>query len=332
MKAKRYFASAMALGMCLGVSSSVAAQTTNESSTQTAASSDWVTLRLNLKAGDQYQVTQNSQSKITIVTPAAQSQPAMKMEISGVTTNRVKYNVLYFNPDGTAQVRLTYGTTTGKSTIRVNGKVVQTPNNANNSNAILQGVSLEMKISSAGQVSDVRGLDTLWKKAFSQANASQMTPAMRREMESSMKKMFGDNFIKNLLQQSGMSYPQNPVRLGDSWHQRIATTGQLPFVVNLRRTLQGRANGLLSIAENGALSIGDAKNDVSIGPAALRMAITGTYQGTTIMDEATGFTRSTNLTQRFGGAMSANRRPGEQAVSARMYGLMTTRATAQKLR
>ena len=101
--------------------------------------------------------------------------------------------------------------------------------------------------------------------------------------------------------------------------------------MNLRRTLQGRANGLISIAEAGTLSIGDGQKSFSFGPGAMQMAITGTSSGSTILDEATGFTRSANATQRYGGSISAQAQGQKVPFHARMYGLSTTKVSVEKL-
>lgn len=318
---------ALALSVCFGIAQVAQAQTAmdNKSSTQ-SAQSDWVTLRLNLKPGSRYRMTSSSQTKMVMLMPAMNKQPATKMEISGTGTNVMDYAVLYNNPDGTTQVRMTYGAMDNNTTMKIGGKIQPMPDNS--ATKALLGQSIEMKLSPEGQVSDVRGLDNIWKKAFSVSN-SKMPPAMQRQMESGMKKMFGDNFIKNLMQQGGMMFPENPVRIGNSWTHRIETSGQLPLVANVHRTLQSRENGALTIAESGALSVGDPTKTVSLGPAALQMAITGTYSGTSILDEATGFTRSTSVAQRYGGTVYTKAQG--KNLPMRMFGLASVRVNAEKL-
>jgi hypothetical protein len=317
---------ALALGACLGVAQVAQAQTAMNNGSSTQSAQDWVTLRLNLKPGSRYRMTQTSQTKTVIVTLPMSGRPAAKTEVSGVGTNVLDYAVLYNNPDGTMQIRLTYGDMINNSTVKVNGKPQKLPG-ANATNNILSGQSIEMRLSPEGAVSDVRGADKIWKRSL--AGVKGVTPQMRRQMESSMKQMLGDTFIKNLMQSSGMAYPQNPIRLGQAWYQRMETGGQLPLVVNLRRTLQSRNNGALTIGENGVLSIGDITKSVAFGPTSMQMALTGTYSGTTVLDEATGFARSATLSQRYGGTISA--KAEGQAVSMRMFGLASMRTGVEQL-
>lgn len=320
---------ALALSVCFGVAQVAQAQTAmGDGSSTRSAQSDWVTLRLNLKPGSRYRMTSSSQTKMVVLTPPVNSQPATKMEISSTGTNVMDYAVLYNNPDGTTQVRLTYGAMSNNSHMKLNGKDQALPDTGAAGKALV-GQSIEMKLSPQGKVSDVRGLDNIWKKSFEGIKG--MTPQMQQQMQSGMKQMFGDTFIKSLMQQSGMAFPENPVRLGQSWFQRLETGGQLPLVVNLRRTLQSRDNGALTIGENGTLSMGDITKSVAFGPASMQMALTGTYSGTTVLDEATSFARSSELTQRYGGTVAARQVANGQKFSTRLFGLVSMRIATEKL-
>ena len=195
------------------------AQAENELSSTGKASTEYVQLRLNLEPGAKYRMTSATQTKITIVTPPMKSQPAQKVEISGVAQNVLSYDILYNNPDGTTQTRLTYGNITNKMTMKVDGKTQAMP--ADSSSKALFGQSVEMKISPEGEVSDVRGLDNIWKRAFDASKTPGVTPQMQKQLQDSMKKMFGESFMKKIMQQAGLMFPENPVRIGDSWTRRI---------------------------------------------------------------------------------------------------------------
>lgn len=324
----KWLSGALALSVYFGVAYTAKAQAMDDQSSTQSAQNDWVTLRLNLKPGSRYRMTQTSQTKTVMLTPATNSQPESKTEVSGIVTNVLDYAVLYNNPDGTMQVRLTYGDMKNKSTYKVNGKTqgTGTPDTTSMNNFLL-GQSIEMKLSPEGQASDVRGMDKIWDKTLAEAKG--MTAPMVRQMVSRLKQMFGDTFIKNMMQASGMAFPQNPVRLGQAWYQRVEIGGQLPLVVNLRRTLQSRQNGALTIGENGVLSVGGPTTSVSLGPVKMQMAITGTYSGTTVLDEATGFARSATLSQRYGGTVSS--KADGQEFSDRLFGLTSTRTNVEKL-
>lgn len=322
--------SALALSVCFGVVQTANAQNGDIGKVveSGAASKEYVTLRLNLKPGSEYKMTSVTRTKTVVVVPRFKMRPASREEIAGTTTAVVDYAVLYNNPDGTTQIRLTYGAIKSDFTAKTNGKTARVPTSNAATDALI-GQQVGLRISPSGEVSDVRGLDNIWKKAFS-AKMPGVTPQMQAQMAASMKKMLGDNFIKNIMQQNGMMMPENPVQIGSSWTKRLQTTGQLPFVIDLKRTLQGRANGLLSIGENGTMTIGSAGKSMNVGNANLKMQISGTYSGRTLLDEATGFARSSDIAQRFGGNIVVGAQA--QSFTAQMYGLVNAKVTVEKVK
>ena len=304
--------------------------TSSTQSAQTAApnvANDWVTLRLNLKPGSRYRMTTDSDMKMTIVTAAMSKRPAEKVEMVNTSRQSLDYNVLYNNPDGTTQVRVTYGTATAKMHMTQNGKTLPASSPPNN----LSGQSIEMKIAPNGKVSDVRGFEKIFDRAFDTSKMTGMTPQMKRKMRDDMKKTFGKNFVEGLSRQTDMSFPESPIRLGDSWMQKTKLNlGFFSLALNMRRTLQSRAANLLSIGEKGTLSMDSVPNASSFGGAKLQMAMSGNYSGTTILDETTGFTRSSDMSMNFGGRATGD--ANNQKMAMRLYMLSTARVNVAKLR
>lgn len=329
----------LAAGICLGIAtSSVAhAQVAHVAVAQDeagrivesgAAANEYVTLRLNLMPGSEYKLASVSRTKMTIVEAARNGRPSSKTEFFDDTINEMNYAVLWNNPDGTTQIRLTYGAIKiVNNSLKVDGKTIKTPSTRSPLNALV-GQQISLRISPRGAVSDVRGMDKIWERAFGGKIAG-MTPQMQAQMRSSMKKMLGDNFVKEIMRQASGQFSENPVRIGGSWMDRVQTSGAMPFDVSLKRTLQGRANGLLSIGESGTMKIGDA-TDIAMTGGNLQMQISGTYSGTTLLDETTCFVHSSDTSQRFGGSTSANVR-GHQ-MKAQLYSLSIIKVTVEKVK
>ena len=205
--------SAIALSACFGIAYNaqpVSAQPANNILSTGNASNEYVTLRFNVQPGSKYRMTQVAQVKEVVIAPPMRGRPAQKTEITSTSTNVLDYAVLYNNPDGTKQIRLTYGAIRNNTSVKVNSKTQAVPPSINVASRALVGQQIGLKISPEGQVSDVRGLDNIWKKAFSSVTAPGMTPKMRQQMQDSMKKMLGDNYMKSIMQQSGMMLPENP--------------------------------------------------------------------------------------------------------------------------
>ena len=285
---------------------------------------DWVTLRLNVQPGTRYRMTQSTDFKMVFVMAAAK-RAAEKSEIVVAMKQVVNYAFLFRNDDGTMQVRMTYGASSNRSSFKQNGKTQVVPSSA--ADQFMKGQSIEMKMSARGEISEIRGLEKIWDKAFSSKNTPGMTPAMRSQMRANMNKMFGEKTIKSLTEQSGMSFPENPVRVGDSWMQRTETSGAMPFVINLRRTLQARDNGTLRIGEKGSLSFGDAQKAMPMAGANLKMLISGIYSGTTILDDRTNFVSQATTSQRYGGQASSSAK--SQNLAMRIYGTGTSRTVVE---
>jgi hypothetical protein len=325
MKMNGYLKGIVVLSACLALNGTASAQTADSTSAD-----DMVTLRLNLRPGQKYRMTQITRTKVTIVTPVAPGKPDQKTDTSSTGTSDIDYDVLYINPDGSAQVRLTYGAMNVRSTVTADGKPTPVPQAANAPLQALKGKAIEMRLSPTGQVSNVRGMEKIWKASMSDPSNT-MTPAQQREFESLMKSMFGEKFFASLMEQSGMSLPEAPVRIGGSWTHRLSLSGPMPIVANLRRTLQSRQNGALTIAENGTLSFGGSSKPTSVGDTSIQTDMSGNYIGTTILDEATGFVRSSQITQRLGGKMTVRGKGATPPTSMRMYMLMTNTTTTKNL-
>lgn len=297
------------------------------SATSNVVTSDWITLRLRLKPGSRYRMTTDSDMKMTIVTAANKTRPAEKVEMINTSRQNLDYNVLFNNPDGTTQVRVTYGTATAKMHMTQNGKTLPASSPPNN----LSGQSIEMKIAPNGKVSDVRGFEKVFDRAFDTSKMTGMTPKMRREMRDNMKKMFGKSFVEGLERQTDLGFPESPLRIGDSWSQKTKLNlGFFDTVLNSRRTLQSRAANLLSIGETGTLSMDSAPNASGFGGVKLQMAMNGSYNGTTILDANTGFMRSSSTSMNFGGRASGDAKAQQMAL--RFYMRSTARVDVEQLR
>ena len=305
----------------------MADDTSSTRSAESAAGSDWITLRLNLKPGSRYRMTTDSDMKMTIITAANKTCPAEKVVMLNTSRQNLDYSILFNNPDGTTQVRITYGDMTTGGKMTQNGKTLPSPPQT----LSMSGQSVEMKMAPNGKVSDVRGMEKVFDRAFDTSKMTGMTPKMRREMRDNMKKMFGKTFTEGLERQTDMSFPENPLRLGDSWSQRLnLNLGFFDAVLNSRRTLQSRAANLLSIGETGTLSMDTAKGATGFGGVKLKMAMNGSYNGTTILDANTGFMRSSSTSMGFGGHASGGTK--ERQTAMRLYMKSTARVNVTKLR
>jgi hypothetical protein len=100
---------------------------------------------------------------------------------AAISTSDIDYHVLYINRDGTAQVRLTYGTINVRSTVIVDGKPTPAAQ-ADNAACKPQRQGIEMQFRRPAKFPTCAGLDKIWKASFS-GSSTTMTPQQQREME-----------------------------------------------------------------------------------------------------------------------------------------------------
>lgn len=300
----------------------------DDTSNLRAPQNDWITLRLKLRAGDTFRITDRTRGKSVEVTPETEDHYSAKVETVTETTQVSEHRVLYLHADGAAQLRVTYGDYQKRTVIDGKRQKITAPRNP------WRGVQIEMKIAPDGRISNVRGGDKIWRAVV--ADYDDFTAAQKQEMEQYLKKAFGDDSIKHIFEQAGMSYPQKPVRIGQLWFQRVQIKGLASLTMNLRRSVVSRANGVLNIRDKGTLSFDDKTpfeiedDDGGVDDDKMQIKMSGTFAGNTQIDETSGFTRAAFYTTRIGGTTTdlAAKPPSV----TRDYSLVTTRLSVQKLR
>jgi hypothetical protein len=68
-----------------------------------------------------------------------------------------------------------------------------------------------------------------------------------------------------------------------------------------------------------------------VNDSSVMMLFSGNYSCTTILDEATGFVRSSQITQRLGGKQTVQGKGSTPPITMRMYMLMTSTTTTKNL-
>ena len=310
---------------------------TGATTTTMPATGDKILLRLNVRAGQSYDIRTTTDMKMTQVLPSAiagkptsgPGTPNGKIDIATVTTMTMRYDVLEVDPQGIATVKLTYSEI--QNTTRTpNGDVVYDstrPKPVSKASAPLDqvygsllGQSITMKIAPDGRISDVQGLENLMTRLMNSFQQPGMSPQAVAAMQKTMKESFGDQFVKSAMQQTAVLYPEKPVGVGDSWPYRITVSSSFPLAISGTRTLTARRNGISTIDEKSNISIENSAAPLQIESAKMAINIAGTQTGTTEIDETTGLTRSTQVVQRFSGTIHLQGIPQQpQGITIRIY-------------
>lgn len=312
---KFVLASVAALSFCSVANAQIAnAQAPQSESSTRLAQNDYVTLRLKLKPGSNYLVTQVFHASDTNVFAAEGKQKSSKIATENDATYVSMLSVLWINRDGTTQIRLVYQRISRAWKVFLGNDNQSFPDLGRNDDPKI-GQPLEMRVSPDGAVSNVRGWDKILDKMppadLSPDNATQTRQQKRKTLKAKMT----DSFIQPLMQKLFIPRAKDPISLGFSWQNPSSDAQFLPFRVTY--TLQGRANGLSSIAQTAKWTSGDSAPSSSQS---------GSLSGQIILDEATGFPKTARQELRF--FKSESQRNGRK--TARVYGLWQTTVTVEK--
>lgn len=166
----------------------------------------------------------------------------------------------------------------------------------------LVGQGFEMVISPAGKVVELRNLEQMLDRMMEN---SKLPPEIMPIVREAMKAQFGPESMKANIESTSAIYPDKAVKVGDIWHG-TAVIPMLGTTIETDYTLKGRQGGKATIEMKGTLGGSDEPQEINLGVASLKMQLTGTQTGTTVIDEATGMARSSNTSFDMQGEMIVN--------------------------
>ncbi|MBN2456924.1 MAG: hypothetical protein JXB29_10410 [Sedimentisphaerales bacterium] len=131
-----------------------------------------------------------------------------------------------------------------------------------------------------------------------------------KEMIKKMPNMGEDQF-RNMLSNMIMVFPDRPVGIGDSWMAKMILASQsLPIEIDGTCTVKGSKKGVVIVDVSSKRNLDDEA--VPIGKA--RMKIAGSYQGTSEIDEASGWMMRSKANMHFSGEMKMTGMAGNKQM------------------
>jgi hypothetical protein len=167
----------------------------------------------------------------------------------------------------------------------------------------MSGCSITMKIKPTGETSvDANSLNQMMEKMGSIGGQE---AAMMREF---MKKFFNENEVKEMTGNMLGVFPAEPVAVGDVWYDSMSMNLGFPLDVDTTYILKARKNGVAVIDSIAKMDMGDAEKSIDMGPMKMNMQLAGAMNGTSEVEEATGWTKKSAVTMTFSGIikMAAN--------------------------
>jgi hypothetical protein len=186
--------------------------------------------------------------------------------------------------------------------------------------AALVGQGFSMDMTPEGRVVRVEGADQLLARITE--NIEIPMPAMRSTIEAQMKQQFGDQALKEMMEQMMAIYPEKPVAVGDSWSRKVTVARGFPMVMDNNWTLKSRADGVAVVEVRSTVEPNPDAGPLEMGGMRIQQKLRGDQQGTIEIDETSGWVLKSTLNQEFSGEMTIIGGPQEVTMPMTIEGVV----------
>ena len=288
MKIKRYLLGIVVVLLALGVATSCGEDATEK-----------IHLRLNLQEGESFSLRMITDQDISQTIQGQQQETRQTLGLSytfdvdqvnsdGSALTRVTYDWVLFEQDGPLG-KTKYDSATPPDTVPP----------AAAGYAALVGQGFTMEISPAGRVQDLQGVDDMITHMLEELDLPE--GATMDSVEQSFRDQFGDQALKENMENLMAIYPEEPIGIGGTWSKTVAVSVGVPMILENRWTLTAREDGVATVDVYSTIKSNPEGAPIEIAPFEVSFDISGAQQGTMTLDEDTGLTISAHLTQTFAG-------------------------------
>lgn len=269
-----------------------------------SAGAEKIELRLNLKEGETYKLQMTSDQKIT------QTVGEAKQEMPQTTGFGLSHLVKEIRDDGTAVVQVTFdsirfkqeGPTGEVDYDSSNPPPAESAHPMVTALVALVGQGFSVDLTSKGEAARVEGADQLVARMMEKIELPM--PALQPVVEQQLKQQFGDQAMKEMMEQMVGVYPDEPVGVGDSWSKRRVVSRGLAAIMNNTWTLKSRENGVAVLDVQSTVGPNPDAPALDMGIAKLQYALRGTQNGSIELDEATGWVLRSTVNQSLSGELT----------------------------
>jgi len=268
-------------------------------------------MKLRLNQGDEYMIKQTMEQEMT------QQLMGEKMEMSQNSVMESSIKVISVDQEGNMTLKTVLDSV--KTKIESLGNVIEydSKNPPENPDPMLEGFEglvgkeYTMVISPKGKVLELKGLEDALSGMFDENNPDQAASDAGTDQ---FNEMFGDEGMKQIMENIYSPFPAEPVGVGDKWE----TTAKLPnpmmaLVMNNVATLTDRSNGLVTIEMDSTISTDEEGSSKAFGAMNMSSKITsGQQHAVSQFDENSGWLVRSDVTQEISMEMKLDM-PADQA-------------------
>jgi hypothetical protein len=275
----RFQLAILAIALLIGLSSC---------GTQSAGGSgEKISLGLHLTRGQVFKQLNTTTQTIT------QKMMGQSIKVNAKNDMYLKQEVLNVNAEGIADLKVTYARIRSEQENSMTGKQIydsqDSTTDATGPNfmgfAQLVGQGFEYSINAQGKVTEVRGVDALFDRILN--NMGESGGPEMAQVKATLKKTFGDDAMKSMMEQMMGHLPPSQIAAGDTWGGEVKMAGVMAMTVANEYKLESIE------ADKAIISLtGEVKTDegagLDLGVMNVEYNLEGTTDGTMEIDRKTG--------------------------------------------
>lgn len=170
--------------------------------------------------------------------------------------------------------------------------------------AALVGQSLQIEFLPTGEVGGIEGVQAMMD-AMVEAFDLPEGPA-KENMKTTMQMQFNEEMIEQMVAATAGMYPGKPVSRSDTWAEAVTLGGMMPMQIDVNYTLNDFDAETATVGVAGKITPHPDAQPVMMGGMEMDAEFTGTQAGHVVLDRATGFLMSSEVTQDMDGGMTMN--------------------------
>lgn len=263
---------------------------------------DGLTLRLKLEKGRTYRVTTVSEQTIR------QTILGLEQEIKQTIAMGYCVEVTGVGADGAMNMRFTYDmyrvrqeSAMGVQEYDSAQPEVDVPQ-AFQGYAALIGLGFEATCDSRGRLVEIDGMDQMIDRMLAKMGLPEGDE--RDQFAELMRGQYGDEAMKRSMGMLFCLYPEGPLAVGDEWTQEMQVDTGFPMSLTNTYTLVARKDGRATLRVHSGIAPNGDNSLLQVSGMECRLALSGEQEGTIEVDEATGLTVRSRLTQKIEGELS----------------------------
>lgn len=153
--------------------------------------------------------------------------------------------------------------------------------------AALLGRQFTMGINSQGKVLALEGVDKMIDDVMGSLKAGDAQ--QRAQLQLQLKQQFGNEALRQMMEQMMALYPGKSVKIGESWSKTLNMGGAVPMILKRQWTLVALRGGFAFLRVKADVLPNKKSPPLRMGPLELRYNLTGHQTGTLFLQLESGF-------------------------------------------